>query len=100
MPTNLTVFTPGVKVPPLFVQFPVILVTNPAVNVPARFKVSVAAAEAVIFSVAGPVKLPVVIVTLFVVIETVLPPLLRIFPAVRFTTILLKVCATAVPLIT
>ena len=56
-PSNVTVFAPGVKVPPLFVQFPPTFVSAPAVNVPA-VNVTFPDAE----NVAGAVKSPAVCV--------------------------------------
>ena len=98
VPLKKTVFNPGLKVPPLFVQLPLILIVVPAVNIPV-VKVRVAVAVLLIFKVAGQLKFPVVMVKLLDVSVTVLPPVVRSWPGVRLTTILKKVCATAVPVI-
>lgn len=76
-PVNVTVPLPGVNVPPLSAQFPATAMAAavPASNVPA-------------VSVIAPFKVKVV----------VLPPTLSVCP-VLFTTRLLNVCVTAVPLI-
>ena len=98
VPIKLTVFAPGMKVPPLFVQFPSMLIFAPAVKVP-DVSVSREARVLLIFRVAGAVKFPVVSVRLAVVSVAVLPPVLSVCPAVRLTTTLLNICAAAVPLI-
>ena len=53
VPLNVTVFVPGVKVPPLFVQFPFAVMLVPAVNVP-----PVSVAFPLIVNVGGAIKLP------------------------------------------
>ena len=90
VPTKLTVLTPGVNAPPLLVQLPVMFTFAPAVKVPA-VSVMVAVGVLLIFRVAGAVKFPVVSVRLLVVTVTVLPPVLKVWPAVRFTTTLKNV---------
>jgi hypothetical protein len=90
---NVTVFAPGVKVPPLFVQLPATFVFAPAVRVPA-----VRVAFPLMLKVAGDVKLPRVIVRLFTVRVVVLPPTVRA-PAALLTVRSLNVWLTAVPLI-
>jgi hypothetical protein len=92
VPLKVTAPVPGVKVPPLLVQLPAALMVAPAVNVPA---VSVTFPFTV--SVAGAEKLPVVSVQLFTVNAVVLPPTLKVCPAVLATVTLKNVCEAAVP---
>src|SRR2546422_540466 len=93
-PSNVTVFEPGVNVPPLLVQSPAAVILVPAVRVPALNSVL-----PFMSSVAGAVKLPSVIVRLLVVMLVVLPPVLSAFAPLLLTVKLLKVWLEAVPLI-
>lgn len=91
-PSNVTRPEPGVNVPPLFVQLPAAVIVVPAVNVPADKSVL-----PLISSVAGAVKVPSVIVKLFMMRLVVLPPVLKVLPLLTMT--LLNVVLVAVPLI-
>ena len=91
-PSKVTVFAPGEKVPPLFVQLPAALMFVPAVSEPplsVRFPL--------ISSSAGAVKLPAVIVRSPVVIVVVLPPAANV-PPLLLTMKVLNVSLVAVPL--
>ena len=93
VPLNVTVPLPAVNVAArAFVQLPAALMLVPAVNVPA---VSVTLPFTV--SVAGAVKLPVVCVKLLTVKVVVLPPTLKVCPAVLAIVKLKNVWEAAVP---
>ena len=87
-PSNVTVPDPGTNAPApeLFVQLPPAVMFAPAVKIPA-----VRSVLPLMSKVAGAVKLPSVIVKLFVIRPTVLPPVLSVEAPPLLTAKLLNV---------
>src|SRR5882724_9236635 len=74
-PSKVTVPDPAAKAPPFFAQLPASVIDVPAVRVP-----PLSVPVPLMSNVAGAVKVPSVIVRLFVVIRLVLPPVERVPP--------------------